>query len=171
MTIDIGQTVIHPHHGAVTIERKLERDFAGDQVEFFVLEAVDGLSVMVPVDQVEETGIRPCMPRGDVKGVVETLSDAPSPVKGHWSRRLKRNRERFRSGDPCEVAVVVRDLTAKEHGKGLSPAERRLLRDARRMLEGELAAVVKGGEEAAGELVDEALAEHVRADDEVAAAS
>ncbi len=161
MTIAIGQTVIHPHHGAVTIERRQERRLGGDKIEFYVLGAPDGLSVMVPVDQVEESGIRPCMPEDDVEGVIEILTDDPSPVKGHWSRRLKRNRERYRSGDPSEVAGVVRDLAVKEQVKGLSPAERRLLRDARRMLEGELAAVVKGGADSAGEMIDEALAGHL----------
>lgn len=161
MSIAIGQTVIHPHHGAVTVDRKQERQLGGDTIEFLVLSTDDGLSVMVPVDQVEETGIRDCMPKKEVKEVLEVLSDDPSPVKGHWSRRLKRNRERFRSGDPQEVATVVRDLAAKDERKGLSPAERRLYRDARRMLEGELAAVVKGGPEAAEQKIDDALAVHV----------
>ncbi len=165
MSITIGQTVIHPAHGAVTVENKTERDFDGEQVEFVVLGTDDGLTVLVPIDQVEEAGIRDCMPKKDVKHVLEVLSDDPTPIKGHWSRRLKQSKERYRSGDPQEVATVVRDLAAKDERKGLSPAERRLYRDARRMIEGELAAVVKGGAEAAERKIDDALSVHVLEDE------
>lgn len=170
MTLAVGQTVIHPHHGAVTIQERRERQLGGEKVEMLVLTSDEGdLSVLVPADQVEEAGIRPCMPKKDVKAVLGVLSEDPSPVKGHWSRRLKRNKERYRSGDPEQVAVVVRDLFVKDQDKRLSPAERRLYRDARRMIEGELAAVVKGGAEAAEQKVDDALARHARvADDAVA---
>lgn len=169
MTIAVGQTVIHPHHGAVRIEERLERRLGGEKVEMLVLTSDEGdLSVLVPADQVEETGIRPCMPKKDVASVLEVLGEDASPVKGHWSRRLKRNKERYRSGDPEQVAVVVRDLFAKDQHKRLSPAERRLYRDARRMIEGELAAVVKGGAEAATKQVDDALAPHVAEPEAVA---
>ncbi len=168
LTIDIGETVIHPHHGAVTIEKRQEREIGDEVIEMLVLTTEDDLAVMVPADQVEETGIRPCMPKKELEAVLDVLGEEPSPVKGHWSRRLKKNKERYRSGDPEQVAVVVRDLFAKDQAKKLSPAERRLYRDARRMIEGELAAVVKGGQEAAEKKVDKALACHVVVDEDEA---
>lgn len=152
---------MHPNHGAVKIRKRQERKLAGEDIEFLVLDNGEGLSVMVPEDQIEDCGVRPCMDQDEVDEIVGQLEDEPSTFKGAWSRRLKRNRERFNSGDPIEVAGVVRDLAVRDAKKGLSHAERRLYRDARRMLEGELAAVIDGGEDAAEELVDSALEDNI----------
>ena len=93
---------------------------------------------------------------GQLDSLLTLLGEEGEPPKGHWSRRLKRNQERLRSGEPTEVAVVLRDLTAKDLDNGLSPAERRLRDQARQMLLGEMSAIV-GQRENAEEMLDEAL--------------
>lgn len=162
MTLTVGETVIHPHHGAATVDDVEKRTFDDEEVEYVVLASpFNELTLKIPMDQVDDIGIRPCMSKKRLKEVLDVLADEASPQKGHWSRRLKRNQSRMRSGEPAELAMVVRDLTAKLNRKGLSPAERRLLRSARRMLHAEMAAVVKGGEDEAEKMLDKALAIHV----------
>jgi CarD family transcriptional regulator len=56
-----------------------------------------------------------------------------------WSRRMKDNQEKIRVGDIVTVAGVVRDLTRRNDDKGLSLAERDLLRHAQRPLVTEIA--------------------------------
>jgi CarD family transcriptional regulator len=168
LSLTVGETVIHPHHGAARVDQLEQRRLDGEEIEYVVLESpINDLTVKIPTSQVDEIGIRPCMSQERLDDVIEVLEDEPTPQKGHWSRRLKRNQKRMRSGQPTELAMVVRDLTAKLARKGLSPAERRLHRSARRMLHAEMAAVVDGGPEAAEELLADALSVHdVDEDDE-----
>lgn len=162
MTLTVGETVIHPHHGAARVDQLESRTIGNEEIEYVVLESpFNDLTVRVPVAKIDDIGIRPCMSKDTLDEVVEVLGDAPTKQKGHWSRRLKRNQSRMRSGQPTELAMVVRDLTAKLGRKGLSPAERRLHRSARRMLHAEMAAVLDGGAEAAEQVLDEALADHM----------
>lgn len=158
MSFRVGETVVHPHHGAAVVDEIERRSFDGKDLDYIVLSSShNGLTLRVPVDKMDEIGIRPCISRNQVTHIMGVLADAPSPVKGHWSRRLKQNQQRLRSGDLEQVAQVLRDLSAKDQEKGLSPAEKRLRDNARRMIDAELAAVVKGGEESALSMVDEAL--------------
>lgn len=166
MSLTIGDTVIHPHHGAARVDQLESRRVDDELVEYVVLESpLNDLTVRVPVSKVDEIGIRPCMSRHRLDEVLDVLSADPSPQKGHWSRRLKQNQTRMRSGEPADLAMVVRDLTAKLNTKGLSPAERRLHRAARRMLHAEMAAIVDGGPDHAEELLVEALAGHAAEDE------
>ncbi len=165
LTYAVGDTVIHPHHGAARVDELEQRELNGDKVEYVVLTSpFNDLTLKVPVSRVDDVGIRACMSGDALEDVLDVLRDEPTPQKGHWSRRLKRNQSRMRSGEPDKLAMVVRDLTAKLHAKGLSPAERRIHRTSRRMLHGEVAAVVEGGADAADVLLDAALAVHM-ADD------
>lgn len=153
----VGQTVVHPHHGAAVIDDLESRVFDGREMQYLVLTAPDtDLTLRVPADRCTDIGIRECMDRTELDSLMGLLGEEGEPPKGHWSRRLKRNQERLRSGQPTEVAVVLRDLTVKDLGNGLSPAERRLRDQARQMLLGEMSAIV-GSTDDAQSMLDEAL--------------
>ena len=157
MSFTVGQTVVHPHHGAAVINDLENRIFDGRELQYLVLTAPDtDLTLRVPAEACADIGIRECMGRDELDSLLTLLGEEGEPPKGHWSRRLKRNQERLRSGEPTEVAVVLRDLTAKDLENGLSPAERRLRDQARQMLLGEMSAIV-GEREDAEEMLDEAL--------------
>lgn len=158
MSFRVGQTVVHPHHGAAVIDEFEERELNGETAKYVVLSSPDiDLTLKVPLDQCDDIGIRMVMTAAEVDDVLAVLRSEPGPATGHWSRRLKRNQRRLRSGDAHQVAEVLRDLSAKDAEKGLSPAEKRLNDKARRFLCGEMAAVVKGGQEAAETMIAEAL--------------
>lgn len=153
----VGQTVVHPHHGAAVINDLESRVFDGREMQYLVLTAPDtDLTLRVPAEACEDIGIRECMGRDELDGLLTLLGEEGEPPKGHWSRRLKRNQERLRSGEPTEVAIVLRDLTAKDVDNGLSPAERRLRDQARQMLLGEMNAIIGDGGSAES-MLDKAL--------------
>lgn len=158
MSFNVGQTVIHPHHGTAVIDRKERREVRGVSAEFLVLEApATDLTLLIPIDGCEEAGLRDPMCKQGVKDVLAVLGDAPSSKKGHWSRRLKTNQQRLRSGDPKQVAMVLRDLAHQEVDKNLSPAEKRLKMQASIMLTSEIGTHYKGGVKKAEQLVTKAL--------------
>lgn len=158
MPFAVGQTVVHPHHGAAVVDDVEQRDLNGKEVEYLVLSAPDlDLVLRVPAATCQDVGLRECIDRTQLDDVLTILGQEGTPPTGHWSRRLKANQQRLRSGEPALVAQVLRDLTIKDEGKGLSPAERRLRDQARRMLLGEVAAVIDGELDDAEVLLDEAL--------------
>ena len=49
-------------------------------------------------------------------------------MAANWSRRFKNNLEKLHSGDPYQVAEVLRNLAIREREKGLSAGEKRMIR-------------------------------------------
>ena len=156
MPFSVGQTVVHPHHGAAVVDQFEERELHGEKQRYVVLRLEENdLTLKVPSGRCEEVGIREVIDEDDVADILEVLEGEPDTSNKHWARRLKRNQRRMRSGDPMQVAEVVRDLAAKDQTKGLSPAEKRLRDKAMLMLCGELAAATKTDLERAEKLIHE----------------
>src|ERR687886_1558486 len=134
-----GDTVVHPEHGAAVIEDLRERDFLGERKKYFVLRLAYGdLTLMVPVDNTEDVGLRQVVSKQEVKKILDVLREDESKMASNWSRRFKNNMEKLHSGDPYQVAEVVKNLSIRERSKGLSAGEKRMLAQARRILVSEL---------------------------------
>lgn len=157
-SLSLGQTVVHPHHGAAKVDQFEERELNGEPAEYVVLRlSMNDLTLKIPHDACDDIGIRMVIDDAEVTKVLGILGDEADTSNKHWSRRLKQNQRRLRSGEPASVAQVVRDLSAKELEKGLSPAEKRLRDKARLMLTGELAAATDRDVEDVEQLIDEAM--------------
>jgi len=135
-----GETVVHPEHGAALIEEVREKEFLGEKRKYLVLRVVYGdLTVLVPTDSTDQVGLRPCVSKTEVKKVLKVLTEDESSVAANWSRRFKNNLEKLHSGDPYEVAEVLRNLAIRDREKGLSAGEKRMITKARQILISELA--------------------------------
>ena len=56
---DVGDRVVYPHHGAAVVTKKEKREAFGEKKEYLVLEMAHGeMTLSVPVDNVEEVGMR-----------------------------------------------------------------------------------------------------------------
>lgn len=159
MSFTVGQTVVHPNHGAAVIERTEDRELAGEMREYLVFTVAEqDLVLKVPVEACEDVGIRAPVDADAVDGLIESLRGETKLTKGTWARKFKARQRAVQSGDPAKIADVVRDLHVKYDEKGrLSAAEKRLQNKARAMLIGELAAALAIDYEAAEAKVDEAL--------------
>ncbi len=153
----VKDKVVHPHHGAATIIKKVKRKIDGKNRDYFVLDiATDQLTVYVPVDGVEET-IRPVISKTAARRVFATFKDEPQEAGSNWSRWYKVLNEKMTSGDIYQVAEVVRDLTFAQQTKGISPALKRMLSKARLTLISELQFALTLTEEEATKKLDRAL--------------
>ena len=76
------------------------------------------------------------------------------PVAANWSRRFKNNLEKLHSGDPYEVAEVLRNLAIRDREKGLSAGEKRMITKARQILISELSFATEKSEDEAEALID-----------------
>lgn len=134
-----GETVVHPDYGAAIIEDRCIREFQGEKREYLMIRVVYAeLTVNVPVTSARELGLRQVVSRQQAKKVLGVLEEDESSMSVNWSRRFKENIEKVRSGDLFQVAEVVRNLSIRERGKGLSAGEKRAVFKARQILTSEL---------------------------------
>lgn len=155
-----GDTVVHPEHGAAVIEELREREFLGEKRKYLVLRVAYGdLTLMVPVDNTEEVGLRQVMSKAEVKKVLNVLKQDESTMAANWSRRFKNNMEKLHSGDPYQVAEVLRNLSIREREKGLSAGEKRMITKARQILISEVAHATGKPEDDAETMIDDVLDE------------
>jgi CarD family transcriptional regulator len=155
-----GDTVVHPEHGAAVIEELRDREFLGEKRKYLVLRVAYGdLTLMIPVDSTEEVGLRQVVSKNEVKKVLKVLTEDESSMAANWSRRFKNNMEKLHSGDPYQVAEVLRNLAIRDREKGLSAGEKRMIQKARQILISELSYATGKTEDDAEIMIDDVLEE------------
>lgn len=158
MTYKAGDRVVYPHHGAAIIEKTEMVELNGEKKKYFVLKtAHDDLTVRVPIDKVDEVGMRPPISLEDVEDLFVLLSKKDVREPANWSRRFKNHQEKLKSGDVYQVAEVVRNLALREKAKGLSAGEKNMYTKARKVLVSELSFALDVTEDAAMDQVEEQL--------------
>ena len=142
----IGDRVAHPMHGAGTICAIQEQRCGGERRSYYVLCLLcGGLRLMIPCDAWEKAGLRPVLSREAAGELVRRFALLDPGEQPHWNQRYRENMLRIRSGDPAEVALVVRSLARRDQSRQLSTGERRLLASARDILASELALALDCG--------------------------
>ena len=155
---DVGDRVVYPHHGAAVVTKKEMRKAFGEKKEYLVLEMAHGeMTLSVPVDNVEEVGMRWPISTEDLDDLFEVLQKRGIREPPNWSRCFKNHQEKLKSGDVYQVAEVVRNLALREADKGLSAGEKSLFTKARGVLVSELSFALEISEDEATERVEGAL--------------
>ncbi len=85
---------------------------------------IGDMKVMIPVDNVEEIGIREIIDNEDMEKVLDILKGDQTKMPQNWNRRYRLNMEKIKSGDIFEIAAVVRNLMIRDAEKGLSTGGR-----------------------------------------------
>ena len=149
--------MVHPRHGAAVVDDVIEREILGERRSYLKLCLPHGLTLMVPVDNTDEVGLRRVASRKEVEKVFDLLGEEEGRVSEIWSQRYKANLAKLTSGDIYQVSEVVRHLSLRVKEKGLSVADMRMLAKAREMLISELTFVIDSTAERAEEMLDDAL--------------
>ena len=76
----------------------------------------------------------------------------------NWNRRFKHNRDKMKTGDIFELAEVVRNLSLRDHEKGLSTGEKQMFVKAKKILASELMYAKDMDEDEAAEWLEGVLA-------------
>src|SRR5882672_10229205 len=139
----VGDAVVYAAHGAGRVAAREQRTVLGVEQEVVVLELGHGLCVTLPIEQARER-LRPVASEADVQRVQQTLHEEGETAEGSWHQRLKQGRAKLASGDPLELAELVRDgmRHQSQARKGAAPkfseTERRLYVQARELLTREI---------------------------------
>lgn len=136
---DVGDKVVYPMHGAGIIESIEEKEILGEKRKYFIMKMPIGeMKVMIPVDNVEEIGIREVVEEEKLEEVLEELKIGMTKMPQNWNRRFRLNNDRIKTGDILEITAVVRNLMILDIEKGLSTGEKKMLSSATQMLYSEM---------------------------------
>jgi CarD family transcriptional regulator len=163
MHFSVGDTVVHPMHGAGRIAEIQHKELVEGFEHYYVVE-ISGqvLTVFVPVRKADELGIRPAMSGSELALTLDTLGDSPQRLPEEHQDRQDRILEKLKTGDPIQIAETVRDLTQRRQMDHLTQADSRLLDRGRRLLAAEMALVSGTTVTDAGGAIDAALTGSVR---------
>jgi CarD family transcriptional regulator len=156
---EVGDKVVYPHHGAGTVVKKEKREILGQTREYLTIQILhNDMTVNVPVENAEQVGLRTVIDEDLVNTVVKALTAGESEMPKNWNRRLKHNRDKMKTGDIFELAEVVKNLSLRDHEKGLSTGEKQMFVKAKKILASELMYAKAVDEEEAAEWLEGVLA-------------
>ncbi len=136
----IGDRIVHPLHGAGTIEDIVERTIDGAPAQYYAVRPAFGdTQLFIPVDGCAKLGIRPVCSHEDAEALIARLDSVTPGANKGWNQRYRENMLHIRSGDLYEVALVIKSLAARDRERGLSNGEKKMLSSARQIIVSELA--------------------------------
>ena len=135
----VGDKIVYPMHGAGVIESIEEREVLGKKQMYYIMRMPAGdMTAMIPTVGCDEIGVRFVISREEAQKVLEAFRTTPVYQDNNWNKRHRENMLKIKSGDIYQVVNVVKDLMYREHAKGLSTSERKMLNSAKQILVSEL---------------------------------
>ncbi len=156
----IGDKVVYPHHGAGTVVSREDREVLGQTREYLTIRILhNDMTVNVPCESAEKVGLRRVIDEEMVEKVLKALTGSGTVMPKNWNRRFKHNRDKMKTGDIFELAEVVRNLSLRDHEKGLSTGEKQMFVKAKKILASELMYAKAMEEDEAADWLDDVLVE------------
>ena len=158
VTFQLGDKVIYPNHGLGIVERIEEKTILGTTCGFFHLRIVSNdTTVLVPVANVDNVGLRKAISDEEVERLFGLLSDGRIDNHQNWKGRFKDNSDKMRTGSIYDMADVLKSLTFLSKSKSLSFREKRMLDRAKFLVVSEITEVLHEKTPAVEVKVDNAL--------------
>jgi CarD family transcriptional regulator len=155
---EVGDKVVYPHHGAGTVVKKDVREVLGEKRVYLTIRILhNDMTVNVPCDNCDRVGLRKVIDEAMVAKVVKALTGNGTVMPKNWNRRFKHNRDKMKTGDIFELAEVVRNLSLRDHEKGLSTGEKQMFVKAKKILSSELMYAKDMDEDEAAEWLEDVL--------------
>ena len=158
LQFEIVDKVIYPNHGLGVIERIEKRTILGTTCGFYSLRmATSDTTVLVPVDNVEDVGLRRAIGDNEVKKLFTLLGNGKIENHQNWKGRFKDNSDKMRTGSLYDVVDVLKSLNHLSQSKNLSFREKRMLDRAKFLVISEISEVLSESVETVEGRVDKAL--------------
>ena len=158
LQFEIGDKVIYPYHGLGVIERIEKRTILGTTCGFYSLRmSTSDTTVLVPVDNVEDVGLRRAIGDNEVKKLFTLLGNGKIENHQNWKGRFKDNSDKMRTGSLYDVVDVLKSLNHLSQSKNLSFREKRMLDRSKFLVISEISEVLSESVETVEGRVDKAL--------------
>jgi len=153
-----GDFVVYPTHGVGQVQGIEKETISGHDLKLVVVTFDnDRMTLRVPTNKMETSGLRKVSSRKIMDNAVTTLKGRARIKRTMWSRRAQEYEAKINSGDPCLIAEVVRDLHRNVGQPDQSFSERQIYEAALERLAGEVAAVDGTDREKATEKLEAVL--------------
>jgi CarD family transcriptional regulator len=119
--------------------------------------ATSDTTVLVPVDNVDDVGLRRAISDNEVKKLFTLLGNGKIENHQNWKGRFKDNSDKMRTGSLYDVVDVLKSLNHLSQSKNLSFREKRMLDRAKFLVISEISEVMSESSEAIEDRVDKAL--------------
>jgi CarD family transcriptional regulator len=158
VSFQVGDKVIYPNHGLGVVEKVEEKTILGTTCGFFHLRILSNeTTVLVPVANVDNVGLRRAITDEEVERLFELLGDGQIDNHANWKGRFKDNSDKMRSGSIYDMADVLKSLTFLAKSKSLSFREKRMLDRAKSLIVSEVSEVMRVTAEEIESRVEKAL--------------
>ena len=158
MSFHVGDKVIYPNHGLGVVEKIEEKTILGTTCGFFHLRILSNeTTVLVPVVNVDNVGLRRAITDEEVERLFHLLGDGKIDNHQNWKGRFKDNSDKMRTGSIYDMADVLKSLTFLSKSKSLSFREKRMLDRAKALIISEVSEVMRQKAPEVASRVDSAL--------------
>jgi CarD family transcriptional regulator len=139
-----GDHVVYPTHGVGMVQGIETIEAAGHALQMVVVTFEENrMTLRVPVTKVATAGLRKLFTPLEFEQAIDTLKGRARIKRTMWSRRAQEYEAKINSGDPIQIAEVVRDLQRNAGQPDQSFSERQIYEQALERLAAEYAAIEK----------------------------
>ena len=139
-----GDYVVYPTHGVGKVERIATEEIAGHKLELIHITFEENrMTLRVPVAKARTAGLRKLATRVTFDKALALMKGRARIKRTMWSRRAQEYEQKINSGDPLQIAEVVRDLYRNAGQPDQSFSERQIYENAMDRLAAEYAALEK----------------------------
>ncbi|RKX77031.1 MAG: CarD family transcriptional regulator [Spirochaetes bacterium] len=131
----INQEVVYPLQGVGRIKAIEEREFKNKSIPYYIIYLeVSDMTVMVPVDEAENLGIRAIVSSSEAEKALSLISGDYEPISADWKLRYQMNLDLLKKGSVLDIATVVKTLYHRSKIKELPIMERKLFDNALKLM-------------------------------------
>ena len=139
-----GDHVVYPTHGVGQVQGIETVEAAGYSLQVIVVTFEENrMTLRVPVNKAASSGLRKLAAGAAMQAALDTLKGRARIKRTMWSRRAQEYEAKINSGDPLQIAEVVRDLHRNAGQPDQSFSERQIYEQALDRLAAEVAAIDK----------------------------
>ncbi|MEW6457159.1 MAG: CarD family transcriptional regulator [Acidobacteriota bacterium] len=138
----IGDKVIYPNQGISVIEEIIEKSIGDQTAKCYHLRVLSNCSsVLVPISNVHEVGLRKLSSRSDINSLFGFFEDDNINFNSDWKERYKIHENMMRTGLLFDIASVLKNLYYLSLIKPLSFREKKMMEKAKFLLASEISEV------------------------------
>ncbi|MBC9178240.1 CarD family transcriptional regulator [Pseudoroseomonas ludipueritiae] len=137
-----GDYVVYPTHGVGQVQGIETMSAAGHELKVIVVTFEENrMTLRVPLGKAASSGLRMLASKDMMGEALDTLKGRARIKRTMWSRRAQEYEQKINSGDPVQIAEVVRDLHRNAGQPDQSFSERQIYELAMDRLAAEVAAL------------------------------
>lgn len=138
----IGGYFVYKTHGIGQLQNREILEVCDQKIENLVFYfAQDKMTIHVPINKIEELGIRALSSKEKIQKILESIKDDGCKSKGKWNKRAQEYSAKINSGELSKIAEVIRELTRDINESERSYSERIIYETAIQRLAEEYALV------------------------------